>query len=584
MAVMVAEVAVVKARRPRKPKAQTRGDRNIAWVEAHCVIPEGKDVGKPVVLREWQRKEVRRIYDNPHGTRRAIISFGRKNAKTALSAFLLLLHLCGPEARVNSQLLSAAQSREQAAVLFGLAAKCVRQSRTLNAFVVVRDTAKQLLCPELGTLYRALSAEASTAYGLSPVFIVHDELGQVKGERSELYEALETAVGAQESPLSIVISTQAPTDADLLSILIDDAKQGHDPRTVLALYSADLDVDPFSEKAIKQANPAYGDFLNATEVRAMAEEARRMPSKEAAYRNLVLNQRVEANNPFVSRSVWFGCAGDVVPKFEGPVYGGLDLSETTDLCAFVATGKQDKTWHVQSTFWLPEDGLAERARKDRVPYDLWHKQGLLIAVPGKAIEYEYVAKWLWEFCCASDVRGIGFDRWNFKHLKPWLKVAGFTDEQLEGDDALFAEMGQGFQTMSPALRDLEAALLNQRMCHGHPILDMCAANAVVQTDPAGNRKLTKAKSRGRIDGMVALAMAHATALTHEREDFGPSIYDVLGAAAHTQASAEHAQGGVVSAVPDGIDMTVLSDPKHPHFAVMKERFDAQMALTDDGDY
>jgi phage terminase large subunit-like protein len=136
---------------------------------------------------------------------------------------LLLLHLCGPEAKSNSQLYSAAQSREQASILFSLAAKMVRMSPDLSQYVVVRDTAKQLACGELGTLYRALSAEASTAYGLSPAFVVHDELGQVKGPRSELYEALETAAGAQSDPLSIIISTQAPTDADLLSVLISDA-------------------------------------------------------------------------------------------------------------------------------------------------------------------------------------------------------------------------------------------------------------------------------------------------------------------------------------------------------------------------
>lgn len=194
------------------PGIETRGGLNIAWIEKHCRIPEGRDVGKPVQLREWQRKEIKRIYDNPHGTRRAILSFGRKNAKTTLSAFLLLLHLCGREHRLNSQLYSSAQSRDQAAILFSLAAKIVRMSPALHGFVGIRDSAKQLYCPELGTIYRALSADATTAYGLSPVFIVHDELGQVKGPRSELYEALETATGAQENPLSLIISTQAPTD------------------------------------------------------------------------------------------------------------------------------------------------------------------------------------------------------------------------------------------------------------------------------------------------------------------------------------------------------------------------------------
>jgi phage terminase large subunit-like protein len=239
---------------------KTRAARNIAWIEQYCRVPEGALVGKPVKLRDWQRGELRKIYDNPAGTRTAILSFGRKNGKTALSACLLLLHLCGPEARPNSQLYSAAQSREQAALLFSLAAKIVRLSGELSEVVVIRDTAKQLFCPDLGTLYRALSAEASTAFGLSPVFAVHDELGQVKGPTSELYDAIETATGAQENPLSIVISTQAPTDADLLSVLIDDALAGGDPRTTVSLYTADIDADPFSEATIRQANPAFGDF------------------------------------------------------------------------------------------------------------------------------------------------------------------------------------------------------------------------------------------------------------------------------------------------------------------------------------
>lgn len=510
-----------------KTRPQTRAERNIAWIETHCRIPEGRDVGKPVRLREWQKEELRRIYDNPHGTRRAILSFGRKNGKTALSAFILLLHLCGPEARPNSQLYSAAQSREQAAILFALAAKIVRMSPDLSAYVTVRDTAKQLACQELGALYRALSAEASTAYGLSPVLIVHDELGQVKGPRSELYEALETATGAQENPLSIVISTQAPTDADLLSVLIDDALKGEDPRVVVSLHTAPMDADPFGEEAIRAANPAFGDFQNPVETLAMAEDARRMPSREAEYRNLILNQRVEMSAPFISRSVWQECAVPVVPDFGGlPVYAGLDLSEVSDLTAFVAVAPVDGVWHVRPTFWLPGVGLADKARADRVPYDLWHRQGWLQASPGPTVDYEFVAAFLWDFCQANDVRKIAFDRWNWRHLKPWLLKAGFSDEQLADEGALFEPMGQGFQSMSPALRDLESAILNRRIAHGgHPVLTMCAANATVQADPAGNRKLSKMKSHGRIDGMVALAMAMSVAGTWEDEVSPTSPWD-----------------------------------------------------------
>lgn len=494
----------------------TRGRRNIAWIEEHCRIPEGRDVGKPVKLRPWQKRDILKIYDNPHGTRRAIISFGRKNAKTTLAAFLLLLHTCGPEARANSQLNSAAQSKDQAAILFKLAAKVARLSPTLEPVLTIRDTIKEIFCPELGTLYKALSAEASTAYGLSPVFIVHDELGQVRGPSSELYDALETAVGAHDQPLSIVISTQAPTDADLLSVLIDDGIAGHDPRVVVSLYTADMNIDAFSVKAIKQANPAFGDFLNAKEVMAMAEDARRMPSREAEYRNLVLNQRVEASTPFVSRSLWMSCgAAPVEFGKDTPIYAGLDLSAVNDLTAFVPIGKVDGTWNVRPVFWLPLEGLVEKARKDRVPYDLWHKSGHLLAAPGKSVDYEFVATYLRGFCDTHNVRKIAFDRWGFKHLRPWLLKAGFSEAEIE---EIFVEFGQGFQSMSPALRELEGDLLNGRVAHGNdPVLSMCAANAVVVSDPSGNRKLAKDRSTGRIDGMVALTMARGVAPMDEPE-------------------------------------------------------------------
>jgi phage terminase large subunit-like protein len=496
-----------------KPKAVTRGARNIAWIEAHCRVPEGKLVGQPVVLREWQRDIVYGIYDNPAETRRAIVSFGRKNGKTALAAFLLLLHLCGPEARRNSQLLSAAQSKEQAAVLYALAAKMARLNPELNDVILPRDTLKQLLCPELGTVYKAMSAEASTAYGLSPVFAVHDELGQVKGPRSELYEAIETASAAHDNPLSICISTQAPTDADLFSVLIDDAKGGADPSVKLFLYTADDTLDPFSDAALAAANPALGDFQNAAEVRKMADDASRMPAREPAYRNLILNQRVEAVSPFVSRAVWESNGGDVLPDFgDLPVYAGLDLSETSDLTSLVLICQHAGLWHVRPTFWLPSDGLADKARTDRVPYDTWHTQGLLETTPGRAIEYSYVAQRLFTMFQTMNVQRVGFDRYNMRHLQPWLRAAGFTETMLER----FVEVGQGFVGMGPAVREFEAQLLNSKLRHGgHPVLTMCAQNAVSESDAAGNRKLSKVRSRGRIDGMVACAMAVGVAVTAE---------------------------------------------------------------------
>ena len=494
------------ARKPAaSPVLETRAERNIKWVEDYCRVPEGTFVGQPLKMADFMKDDFRAIYDNPAGTRRAIISRGRKNAKTTESALILLLHLCGPEAKPNSQLYSAAQSREQAGIIFSLAAKIVRLNPALADCVTIRDTAKQLICRDLGTLYRALSAEVTTAFGLSPVLTLFDEIGQVRGPRSSLYEALETATGAQAQPLSIIISTQAATDNDLLSILIDDAAAGHDPRTILRFQTASVELDPFSVEAIRAANPAFDIFMNKEEVLAMAADAKRMPSRQAEFENLICNRRVEANNPFISAGVWANCGDAPLPLDGVPVYGGLDLSSVADLTALVLIGEVGGAWQVHPTFWLPAAGLSTKARADRVPYDQWHKEGYLQTAPGKSVEYEFVAEYLRDVFQRYDVRKIGFDRWNWKHLKPWLSRAGFSDQILE---TKFVEFGQGVASMSPALRELESDLLNRKLAHGmHPVLSMCAAGAVVWSDAAGNRKLHKALSSSRIDGMVALQMA-----------------------------------------------------------------------------
>lgn len=516
-----------------------RGDRAIEWIERYCVVPEGKLVGQPVVLRPWQKKIIRGVYDS--ATRTAIVSFGRKNGKTALAACLLLLHLCGPESLANSQLCSAAQSRDQASLLFNYAAKMIRRSPDLAAVCNIRDSFKEILCPPRGTVYNALSADASTNLGKSPAFIVHDELGQVKGPRSPLYEALETGTGAHDAPLSVVISTQAPTDGDLLSILIDDAQRGEDPTVKVWLWTADTEIDPFSLKAKKQANPALGDFLNRKEVDAQAENARRMPARESSYRNLVLNQRVETQSPFVSRLIWKENGRPQSRELDGrDVYAGLDLSAVSDLTALVALAPVDDApgeFDVESTFWLPAEGLEEKSRADRVPYDVWRDAGKLVATPGRTVEYEFVASELWDLSQRARRLRVAFDTYNMRFLKPWLQKVGFTDEQIDGQEGekpeeddvrVFVPFRQGFVSMGPALRALEALLLNAKLRHGdHPVLTMCAANARTIEDPARNRKFVKSAPTARIDGMVSLAMASSVAQAELASD-GPSVYEERG--------------------------------------------------------
>jgi phage terminase large subunit-like protein len=274
---------------------------------------------------------------------------------------------------------------------------------------------------------------------------------------------------------------------------------------VVKLYTAPPDLDPFDEATIRLANPAFGTFLNAREVLAMAADAKRMPAREAEYRNLILNQRVEPTNMFVSPAVWKAC-GEPAGSLAGlTIYGGLDLSAVSDLTALVLIGRRDGKWRVQPTFWLPSEGLSKKATADRLPYDLWHAQGYLQTTPGRTVSYEFVADHLAELFRRYDIVKIGFDRWNIRNFLPWLHKAGLSEQFVKDH---FVEFGQGLASMSPALRDLEQVLLEGQIAHGnHPVLSMCAGNTVIAVDDAGNRKPSKKRSVGRIDGMVALAMA-----------------------------------------------------------------------------
>ncbi|WP_219904828.1 terminase large subunit [Halomonas ventosae] len=467
-------------------------------------------MGKPMVLADFQKRFIVEVYDNPAGTRRAILSVGRKNGKTGLIAALLLAHLVGPEAKQNSQLVSGAMSRDQAALVFNLASKMVQQSQELARIVRIVPSGKRLLGLTMNTEFRALAADGKTAHGLSPVLAILDEVGQVRGPQSDFVDAITTSQGAHEAPLLITISTQAANDADLLSEWIDDAQRSKDPRTVCHLYAAPEGCDLLDEDGWKAANPALGIFRSIDDMREQMAQAERMPSMSNSARNLLLNQRVSLDSPFISPDVWAGCAAEPVP-FEGPVFGGLDLSARTDLTALVLVGQVAGVWQVRPYFWTPEQGIFDRAKTDRAPYDVWARRGFLRTTPGATVDYEAVAADLAEILQDADLHALAFDRWRIDIFRKELDRLGI--------ELPLVPHGQGFRDMAPALDALEAELLNGRIAHGnHPVLTMCAANAVAVTDPAGARKLDKSRRTGRIDGIQALAMAMGAAQSAEEPE------------------------------------------------------------------
>lgn len=505
----------------------TRGERVIAFIERYCLVPEGALVGQPIRLEPFQKRFILAVYDNPDQTRRAYLSIGRKNGKTALIACLLLAHLVGPEAQRNAQLVSGARSRDQAALVFELASKMVRMSDTLSGLVRIVPSGKKLIGLPMGTEYRATSAEAKTAHGMSPVLAILDEVGQVKGPKDDFVEAIETAQGAHERPLLIAISTQAAGDGDLFSIWLDAAQSAPSPSVVSHVYAAADDCALDDRAAWEAANPALGVFRSLSEMEEKAERALTTPSFEPSFRWLYLNQRVEGEAPFVGKNLWMSCNSPAAIPDGAKVWGGLDLSIRQDLTAFVLIAEVDGVWHVQPTFWLPGAGLADKARRDGARYPEWRDAGFLQAVPGATIDYDYVAPALAEAFRRYDVQGIAFDRWRMTDMRAAMERAGFVPEWTER----LVEFGQGFASMSPALEALEGDLLNGRVAHGgHPVLTWCAANARVETDPAGNRKLTKRKSTGRIDGMVALAMARGIVPMQTQDSDAPGYTAAYGMA------------------------------------------------------
>lgn len=499
----------------------TRGEKVIAFIERLCPTPEGKLVGKPMKLDPFQKRFILEVYDNPHGTRIGILSIARKNGKSALIAGIMLAHLVGPEARLNSQIVSGARSRKQAAVVFNLAAKMVQLSERLRKIVRIVPSGKTLHGLPMNTEYQALAAEAGTAHGLSPVLAIHDEMGQVRGEFDAFIEAIETAQGAYDDALQLIISTQAPNDADMLSIRIDDAKRSGDPTIVSHVYAAPEDAELTDPKAWEAANPALGTFRSLVEITNKAAEAARMPSVENSFRNLYLNQRVTRHTPFVSPSIWKACSGPVdLEVFQrNPVYGGLDLSLTTDLTALVLIAQEAGVWHILPTFWTPEATLVDRSKRDRSPYDAWVRDGFMEATPGPAVEYGFVARDIARITEGMDVRKIAFDRHRMKTLQAELDRLDVT--------LPFEEFGQGFVSMAPAIDRAEIEFLHHRFRHGgHPVMTMCAANAILVQDAAGNRKMDKSKSTGRIDGMVSLAMAVGAAMGPASEE-KPAEYQMI---------------------------------------------------------
>jgi phage terminase large subunit-like protein len=504
---------------PAWKRKRGRVNRLVCFLES-LEITKGKLAGQRLTLTKEQREFIQAVYgSSPRTVRLAISSIPRGGGKTTFCAALTAAHLYGPEAERRGECYSAASDKLQAGLLYKELVAFIEADPAVAARVNVQrfhKVVEVLDGPGAGSSFEALSSDAKRPHGLAPSFFVCDE--PARSKTAELFEGLQTGMGKRDEALGLVIGTQAGVDQHWYSELIDDALLGEEPSVFIQLLAADKEEDPFAEDVWHRVNPALAaGFLDLGEFRSEARRAKRSPSFLPRFQNLRLNMRVDAETEFISDADWMACKADLGDLKGHACFAGLDLSQTTDMTALVLYFPHNGA--VVPFFWLPQEGLLERDQKEGVHYRTWQKQGLLETTPGAAINFVAVIRRLAEIATEYDLKAVAYDRAYIKTFQAQL--------DREGVVLPLAEFGQGWVSMSPAVQILEAAVLDKRISHdGNPILRWHMSNVAITADDAGNRKPTKKRSRGHIDGVVALmmAMGHAAKTVPKK----PSVYATRG--------------------------------------------------------
>lgn len=469
---------------------------------------KGPFAGQAFNLRPWQIRILKQIFrTGPDGRRvyrQVLLMLPRKNGKTELAAALAIYFLLF-DGEIGGEVYSAAADKEQAALVFNVAAQMIRNDPVLEALCEIVDSQKRIVHRKSGSFYRAISAEAYSKHGFNASIVVYDELHAASDRR--LFDVLATSQGARAQPLLIAISTAGYDRHSILWELYAHAKKvketpALDPSFLPILYEAPAEADWTAERVWRRANPALGDFRSLEEMRIACARAREIPAQENTFRRLYLNQWTEQADRWLALTDWDACAAGAPAPLEGRrCWVGMDLSSTKDLTALVAVFPGDDGQHfdVLAQFFVPQESIRERGLRDRVPYDQWSREGYLIATPGNVVDYEAVRRTLQDWAVRYDLLELAFDPWNATDLVTRLS---------EQDGIVCVPMRQGFVSLSAPTKSLEKAVLSRTLRHrGHPVLRWCVSNVSVETDATGNLKPSKKVSTERIDGVVALVMA-----------------------------------------------------------------------------
>ena len=468
---------------------------------------KGPFAQQPFQLRPWQVRILRQLFatrsDGRRQYRTCLLMLPRKNGKTELAAALAIYFLLF-DGEIGGEVYSAAADKDQAALVFHVAAQMIRNDPELLAVCEIIDSQKRIVHRQSGSFYRAISAEAYSKHGFNASVVIYDELHAAPSR--DLWDVLATSQGARAQPLLMAISTAGYDRHSILWELYAHAKKVQadpalDPTFLPILYEAPIDADWTDPRVWAHANPALGDFRSLEEMQTMCARAREIPAQENSFRRLYLNQWTEQAARWIALAAWDACRVPPPTLAGRRCYVGMDLSATTDLTALCAVFPDGEGggFDVLPAFFVPHDRLRERTTRDRVPYDQWAREGQLVATPGNIVDYEAVRRVLQEWAAQYDLREIAYDPWNATDL-----VTRLTEQ----DGFVCVPMRQGFASLSAPTKSLERAILSKALRHsGHPVLRWNISNIAVETDAAGNLKLSKRVSTERIDGASALVLA-----------------------------------------------------------------------------
>lgn len=492
---------------------------------------KGTWAGKPFELIDWQEQIIRDLFGvlKPNGYRQfntAYIEIPKKQGKSELAAAVALLLLCG-DGEERAEVYGCAADRNQAKIVFDVAVDMVRFCPALSKRVKILESQKKITYLPTNSSYQVLSADVANKHGFNTHGVIFDEL-HTQPNRKLFDVMLQGSGDARMQPLYFLITT-AGNDTNSICYEVHqkaiDIAEGRkvDPTFYSVIYGAAENEDWTDPKVWKKANPSLGITVGIDKVRAACESARQNPGEENAFRQLRLNQWVKQSVRWMPMDKWDACAFPVSEDdLEGRIcYGGLDLSSTTDITAFVLVfpplDEEDK-YYILPYFWIPEETLDLRVRRDHVPYDLWERQGTLMTTEGNVVHYGYIEKFIEQLGERFNIREIAFDRWGAVQMVQNLEGMGFT----------VVPFGQGFKDMSPPTKELMKLVLEERIAHGgHPVLRWMMDNIYIRTDPAGNIKADKEKSTEKIDGAIATIMGLDRAIRCGN-DTGASVYDSRG--------------------------------------------------------